>query len=176
MTPAEIIAACSKNAEVPFLVIGGLAVIAHGYPRDTVDLDYLVRRCDREAWRRALALQGYRIANEHENFAQFTSRPGSTDLDLMFVSDATFQAMFAASEVKSIGISDARFPSLEHLIALKLHVLKQGIPHRMLGDMDDVINLLLANRVDLRQESWRQLFAKYGNLDLYEKIARAISP
>ena len=42
--------------------------------------------------------------------------------------------------------------------------------------MDDVINLLLANRVDLRQENWRQLFEKYGNRDLYKKIARAIAP
>jgi hypothetical protein len=46
----------------------------------------------------------------------------------------------------------------------------------MLGDMDDVINLLLANRVDLRQDKWRELFVNYGNLDLYEKIVRAISP
>jgi hypothetical protein len=43
----------------------------------------------------------------------------------------------------------------------------------MLGDMDDVINLVLANRVDLRLEKWRQLFVKHGNLDLYEKAVRA---
>jgi hypothetical protein len=67
-------------------------------------------------------------------------------------------------------------PNKAGFIALKLHVIKQGIPHRMLGDMDDVINLLLANHVDLRQENWRQLFVKYGNLDLYEKVARAIAP
>ena len=69
-----------------------------------------------------------------------------------------------------------RFPSLEHLVALKLHVLKQNLPHRMLGDMDDVINLLLVNRVDLRQEKWRQLFVKYGSLELYEKVLRATAP
>ena len=176
MTPAEIIAASSKNSELPFLVIGGLAVIAHGYPRDTVDLDYLVRRSDRESWRRALACQGYGVAHEHENFAQFTSKPGWTDVDLMFVKDSTFDAMFAASIPKDTGISQARFPSLEHLVALKLHVLKQGLPHRMLKDMDDVINLILANHVDLRQENWKQLFVKYGNQDLYERIARAIAP
>ena len=41
---------------------------------------------------------------------------------------------------------------------------------------DDVTNLLLVNRIDLRQEKWRQLFIKYGNLDLYEKAARATTP
>ncbi len=176
MTPAQIIAACSKNAELPFLIIGGMAVIAHGYPRDTFDLDYLVRRADREAWKIVLAAQGYGIAYEHDNFAQFTAEPGGTDVDLMFVNDSTFDVMFAASAVQNTGTSQARFPSLEHLIALKLHVLKQGLRHRMLKDMDDVVNLLLANRVDLRQENWRQLFEKYGNRDLYERIARAIAP
>jgi hypothetical protein len=174
MTAAEFIAACSKNSELPFLIIGGLAVIAYGYPRDTMDLDYLVRRSDRDAWRHALASHGYGVAHEHDNFAQFTAQPGETDVDLMFVNDSTFETMFAASVRKETGVSEARFPSLEHLIALKLHVLKQGLPHRTLRDMDDVINLLLANRVDLRQESWRKLFTKYGNRDLYEKIARAI--
>ncbi len=176
MTPAEIIAASSKNSELPFLVIGGLAVIAHGYPRDTVDLDYLVRRSDREAWKHALAAQGYGVAYEHDNFAQFTGTAGGTDVDLMFVNDSTFDTMFAASTSQDTGVSQARFPSLEHLVVLKLHVLKQGLRHRALKDMDDVINLLLANRVDLRQENWRQLFEKYGNRDLYEKIARAIAP
>ena len=176
MTPAEIIAVCAKNPELRFLVIGGLAVIAYGYPRNTVDLDFLVHRFDRDAWRSLLAGYGYEPAHEHEHFTQFTSREGWIDLDLMFVSDSTFEAMFAASELKSLGPSNARFPSLEHLIALKLHVIKQNIPHRLLGDMDDVINLLLANRVDVRQENWRQLFLKYASLDLYEKVVRAVAP
>jgi hypothetical protein len=66
MTPAKIIAACSENSELPFLVIGGLAVIAHGYPRETVDVDCLVRRSDRDAWKHALAGHAYQIAHEHE--------------------------------------------------------------------------------------------------------------
>jgi hypothetical protein len=176
MTTAEIIVLCATNSELRFLVIGGLAVIAHGYPRHTMDLDYLVRRSDRDAWRNLLAGHNYEPTHEHENFTQFTSRAGWIDLDLMFVNDSTFEAMFAASELKSLGTSKARFPSLQHLIALKLHVIKQNIPHRVLGDMDDVINLLLANQVDVRQENWRQLFLKYATLDVYEKIRTAISP
>jgi hypothetical protein len=173
VTTAEIIALCGRETALPFLVIGGLAVIAHGYPRDTVDLDYLVRGSDRDKWREALARYGYTVVHEHAHFAQFASSLGWIDLDLMFVNESTFETMFAASQPRSLGLADTRFPCLEHLIALKLHVLKQGIPHRMLGDMDDVINLVLANRVDLRLEKWRHLFVKHGNLDLYEKAVRA---
>ena len=176
MTTAEIIAACGHETKLPFLIIGGIAIVAHGYQRDTIDLDYLVRQSDRPAWREVLKNLGYEIAHEHDRFDQFASTRGWIDLDVMYVNERTFDTMWTASESKNLGPADGRFPSLEHLIALKLHVLKQNIPHRMLGDMDDVINLLLANRVDLRQDKWRELFVKYGNPDLYEKIVRAISP
>jgi hypothetical protein len=176
MTIAEIIAQCGKETKMPFLIIGGVAIVAHGYQRDTLDLDYLTRQSDRAAWRDALKALGYGIAHEHEHFDQFASTRGWMDLDLMYVNERTFDTMFSASEVKEMGSVSGRFPSLEHLIALKLHVLKQNIPHRMLGDMDDVINLLLVNRVDLRQDKWQQLFMKYGSLELYEKVLRATAP
>lgn len=176
MNIADIIATCAKDTGLPFLVIGGVAVIAHGYPRDTVDLDYLVRRSDREAWKNTLSAQGYDAKHEHENFAQFVSQQGWIDLDLMFVNERTFDAMFAASELKNVGPASARFPSLEHLVALKLHVVKQDLKHRTLGDLDDIINLVLANRVNLREEKWRQLFAKYGTLEVYEKLVHATAP
>ena len=175
MTTAEIIAACYNDTNLPFLVIGGLAVIAHGHPRTTVDLDYLARRADREAWQKVLVEYGYEAGHAHDNFTQFVSARGWIDLDLMFVNDQTFDKMFAASELKSVGPARVRFPSLEHLLALKLHVLKQNLPHRMLGDLDDIINLVMANRIDLREEKWRQWFTKYGNLDLYEKALFATS-
>ena len=92
----------------------------------------------------------------------------------MFVNDQTFDAIFETCESKSLGPALARFPSLEHLLALKLHVTRQDLPHRTLGDLDDLINLVLVNRINLREKKWRQLFEKYGNLELYEKVAQAI--
>ncbi len=56
------IAAALNNAGVPFIVVGGLAVAAHGYGRGTQDLD-LVIRLEAGAIRRAfhaLASLGYR--------------------------------------------------------------------------------------------------------------------
>jgi len=176
MTTAEIIELCGKETKMPFLVIGGVAIVAHGYQRDTLDLDYLTRQSDRAAWRDALKQLDYDIAYTHEHFDQFASKRGWMDLDLMYVNERTFDTMFSSSELKEMGSVSGRFPSLEHLVALKLHVLKQNLPHRMLGDMDDVINLLLVNRVDLRQEKWRQLFVKYGSLELYEKVLQATAP
>jgi hypothetical protein len=173
VTTPEIIAACAKTTQKPFLVIGGHAVIAHGYSRNTVDLDLLVRQADRETWTKALAALGYESCHTHENFEQFRSASQDIDLDLMFVSEATFEGIFATSKETSFGSIASRIPSLQHLIALKLHVLKQGLEHRVLGDLDDVIQLILGNNVDLDQEEWKQIFEKYGNQEIYEKVRHA---
>jgi len=37
----------------------------------------------------------------------------------------------------------------------------------------DVENLVRVNKVDLRSEPVRQLFLKYGNTELYEKVSSA---
>ena len=173
MTTPEIIAACAKVVQRPFLVIGGHAVIAHGYSRNTVDLDLLVPKADRTTWAEAVPAIGYTSFHTHESFEQFRSANRDIDLDLMFVSEATFAGVHGASREVSFGSVAARIPSLQHLIALKLHVLKQGIEHRILGDLDDVIQLVLVNGVDLDQAEWKQIFEKYGNQEFYEKVRRA---
>ena len=39
----EAIVRALNDADVPFLVVGGLAVVAHGYGRHTIDLDIVIR-------------------------------------------------------------------------------------------------------------------------------------
>lgn len=174
MTTPEIINACVETAQKPFLVIGGHAVIAHGYSRSTIDLDLLVRKADRPTWSAAVAAMGYKSFHSHEAFEQYRSVTQGMDLDLMFVGEATFEGIYAASQPASFGSTEARIPSLQHLIALKLHVLKQGLAHRVLGDLDDVIQLFLLNGIDLNEPEWKQIFEKYGNQELYEKVRHAV--
>lgn len=67
-------------------------------------------------------------------------------------------------------------PSLDHLLALKLHVLKQRLRHRIAKDLNDVVMLVLKNGLDIRAEKYKKLFLKYGNADLYAKTLRATAP
>jgi hypothetical protein len=173
MNTPEIIAVCAERTQKPFLMIGGHAVIAHGHPRTTVDLDLLVCRTERQNWAEVLAAIGYEAEHVHENFEQYRSIKGDIDLDLMFVNEATFEGMLNGSQEFNFGHVPVRIPSLQHLIALKLHVLKQGLEHRMQGDLDDVIQLVLANRVDLDQPEWNHVFERYGDHELYEKVRHA---
>ena len=155
-----------------FLVIGGLAVNFHGFARDTADLDLLISRESREQWLSLFAELGYSLDLDRGAFMQLSPpTDGAWPVDFMMVREATFQPMLHhGKEVEMYG-ARVLIPSLEHLLALKLHALKHTHSGRFLKDFLDVENLVRVNKVDLRQDSVRRMFLKYGNADLYEKVS-----
>ena len=153
-----------------FLIIGGYAVAAHGHTRATFDVDFLVRRADRDAWFTRITAAGLKRFGETRAFAQFTPPDGGDSLDLMFVEDATFEPIWAKSEEWNFSKSRARIPHLEHLLALKLHAMKQPLLHRTTKDAEDIEMLVRRNHLDLRQPGYEALFRKYGNREIYETI------
>jgi hypothetical protein len=164
----------SAEPALPFLVIGGYAVAAHGHTRATFDIDFLVRRADREAWFARLTSAGLSKFGESTAFAQFSQPQGGDGLDVRFVNDATFEPMWQASEERDFGGQRARVPCLDHLLALKLHALKQALPHRTAKDAEDVETLIRRNGLDLRNPRYEQLFLKYGNRELYDAFLRIV--
>jgi predicted nucleotidyltransferase len=156
-----------------FLLIGGLAVIEHGFPRITTDIDLVARGKSREAWDRILQQMGYRLINEKESFHQYERPDAPTwPLDVMLVKNATYDEFAAASIAVTVMGASLHMVSLKHLLILKLHVLKQGKIHRFLDDLIDVTKLVKINRLDLQSPELRDLFLRYGNADLYEKVRR----
>jgi len=96
-------------------------------------------------------------------------------VDLMLVQEKTFAPILEASlEAEFFGVK-TRVPRLEHLIALKLHALKNTRMHRFLKDFLDVENLIRINKLDLGSKKVRDLFERYGTQDLYEKISRSLA-
>src|SRR5947199_5428701 len=122
----DFIKLANRTPSFPFLVIGGYAVAAHGHTRPTFDVDFLVRQVNREAWFTKLQSADLRMIQQTPGFAQFTGAGAGEALDLMFVNDSTFNEIEQAAEERSFGALSARVPSLDHLLALKLHALKQG--------------------------------------------------
>ena len=73
-----------KNLE--FLVIGGHAVISHGYSRRTLDLDILIPKVDGPIWKGYVLSLGYNLLFETDNFFQCTApERASWPLDFMMV-------------------------------------------------------------------------------------------
>lgn len=57
-----------RDAGVPHVIAGGVAVCLHGYQRNTVDLDLIVRREDSELVRTALEAAGFRWSASDSEF------------------------------------------------------------------------------------------------------------
>lgn len=157
-----------------FVVIGGLAVNAHGYSRTTGDVDLLVAREESQSWTEILSALGYAIHGAGEAFIQMSPPLGGMwPVDLMLVSRATFEAFWATvreAEVRGLRLA---VPSLQHLLALKLHALKHGLPHRESKDLNDLIHLVHFNKLDVEELGFRQLVEKYGTSETYERLRKA---
>jgi predicted nucleotidyltransferase len=158
-----------------YLVIGGLAVNFYGYSRDTSDLDFFISQNDRAEWMNLLVNFGYKNFHDGGSFIQYQApEKNAWPVDLMLVQEKTFTPILGACVDADLFGVKTRVPSLEHLIVLKLHALKNTRTQRFLKDFLDVENLIRINRLDIKSENIRALFDKYGTADLYEKISRSL--
>ncbi|MGY8653648.1 MAG: hypothetical protein ACKVJX_08495 [Verrucomicrobiia bacterium] len=160
-----------QEPRLRFLLIGGWAVAAHGHTRPTHDVDFMVSRADRETWTQRVEDAGLTRFAAQDQFAQYT-QPDGDGFDLMFVSPETFEKMWPASVDADFNGVSARVPCLDHLIALKLHALKQALPHRTSKDMEDVELMIQRNEVNLRSERYEELFLKHGTREIYDTFLR----
>ncbi len=176
MSLLTTITGAAKDANLRFLIAGGHAVIAHGYPRTTFDLDLIIPRNDRDAWLNLGNGLGYTLHHEGGTFVQLNAAGGEKmPLDLMLVNGDTFEKLAKDSVPGPPGIPRAKIVSLHHLLALKCHAIKHGHAGRIVKDADDVLQLLQVNRVDLNAPEVRDIFLKHGTSEFYEKAKRICS-
>lgn len=177
MPVLENIAAAAAAAGLDYLLIGGHAVIAHGFPRNTFDLDLLVRRSEAERWTTLAAAQGYAFEKQTDNFARY-QRADGTDfpLDLMLVNESTFAKLQTQAQPVAYGPQSVPVVSLPHLIALKCHAIRHGRSDRKIKDTDDILRLVSLHRLDLRRPDLRELILHYGTPELYEKLENSTRP
>jgi hypothetical protein len=166
----------AARRKLRFLVIGGLAVNHYGYSRDTGDLDFFVSQNDRVTWMELLKYFGYASHNDGGYFIQYNPpAQNAWPVDLMLVQEKTFTPILSAGQPAEFFGVKTIVPSLEHLIALKLHALKNTRMTRFLKDFLDVEYLIRLNRLDVKSKSICELFEKYGTPDLYDKISRSLA-
>jgi predicted nucleotidyltransferase len=166
----------AARRKLRWLVIGGLAVNHYGYSRDTSDLDFFIAQDDRADWMKLLADLGYVHFHDGGNFIQYDApEKNAWPIDLMLVQEKTFAPMLEAGVAAEFFGVKTKVPSLDHLLALKLHALKNTRMHRFLKDFLDVENLIRINKLDIKSQKIRGLFDKYGTPDLYEKISRSLA-
>jgi predicted nucleotidyltransferase len=166
----------ATKRDLRFLVIGGHAVIEHGFQRGTDDADILICRSDVVQWCEVAKNLGYQMLRDGGTFMQFESREAQQwNLDLMVVPEQTFNGLLAAAKAARLEGAAVAVPSLEHLLALKVHALKHGRGLRVLKDMTDVAQLLIVNRIDPKSDWLRALFEKHGDMGIYERVIQLLT-
>jgi hypothetical protein len=171
----SVIASISREAakeHLPCLLIGGYAVLAHGFVRTTGDIDFLVQKSQAAAWQKLLERLKFAVKFSGPAFLQFNPPPEEKlPLDLMLVSDENFGQMFsAAKEIVTDGVI-TKVVSLPHLFALKCHAFKSR-PHRAMKDVEDLVQLTRLNKLDLNEPSLRAIVLKHGGQEFYELLKR----
>lgn len=134
-------------AGIPHAIAGGVAVCLHGYRRNTVDLDLLVRRDDQARVREALEASGYAWSADQAEFrapsgvpVQFLlsgERAGKGAEVLLPEPDAPGVTV----EIEGLAVLD-----LARLIEAKL-ACGLGSPRRTHRDLADVVELIAIHQL-----------------------------
>ena len=172
----DLISQAAREQALECLLIGGHAVNATGDRRQTRDVDLVVCEAERKRWEALLSSMDYKLFNDGGAFLQFSPPdPAQWPIDLMLVNERTFSGLRdRARRVNLGGQHDVLAPSLEHLIAMKLHAMKQGDPARRLRDLLDIITLVRQGRVDVGGDDFKQLCERYGSLETHAEIVKTL--
>ena len=161
----------AKN--LPGLMIGGHAVTALGHPRATFDLDLLIPRHAAQDWRVALAGLRYSLFAESDNFHQYEAHKDFPlpPIDLMLVDDDVFTTL----EISKTNTKPIAVPSVEAMIALKLHAAKQATRTEGEKDWSDIIALFKAHQLRLDETTIRAMVLRHGGADAINRIEAALA-
>ncbi|MBU4306199.1 MAG: hypothetical protein KJ893_11400 [Candidatus Omnitrophica bacterium] len=171
----HLISELSNKSGVSCVLIGGFAVNYYKVTRQTLDVDFLITKDDFNKISVELEKAGFKLEDVRDVFARFTGNEYYLmDIDFMFVDSGTLEKIIKSG--REIFIARQKFivPSLNNLIALKLHALKYNQKMREYKNLPDIINLIRANDVDYRSEEFRELCLKYGTEELYKKIIEGV--
>lgn len=162
----ERLADAAAREGLGVLVIGGHAVNAYGYSRTTVDVDFLVTVPSFPKWREVFESAGYRWAGQTETFARMdppATDPPSLPVDVMLVSPETFDKLYAERTVLNFGGTPFPVPKPLHLIALKLHAMRNSERFKKGKDLPDILNLISICQIDPKNREFQEVLDRYAS-------------
>ncbi|MBI1871685.1 MAG: nucleotidyltransferase [Chlamydiae bacterium] len=168
--PFELVSREFEKAKIPYILIGGFAVNFYKVSRSTLDVDFLMALEDFQSAVRVMEKNGYQKFDEGDFFVRL--RPAGIAgmiVDFVLVDRTTLDKILQEARPVKLGGLDFKVPSLNHLIALKLHALKNN-PRRGPKDLLDIFDLIKNNEMNITTEEFRQLCLKFGTEEVYSKI------
>lgn len=157
-----------------FLSSGGHAGNAYGYSGTTVDIDFLVAAPIFPKWRGVFESAGYKWAGQTDTYARLDppiTNPPSLPIDVMLVSPETFEKLYAERKMLDFGGTPFPVPKPLHLIALKLHVMRNPERFKKGKDLPDILNLISICQIDPKHRKFQQLLDRYANHETRRLLA-----
>jgi hypothetical protein len=168
-SPFSAFAACP----VRLLIIGGNALIAYGSERLTQDCDCAVVATGERELAATLSKAGYIFSERFDSFSRYVhlGRVKPT-VDVMLLDESTFEKLWIESREVSLDGQQLRVPKPLHLVALKLHALKQN-PDRMGKDWEDIKFLLGSTRGEWTREELSTLAERYASEEIHALLRKS---
>lgn len=166
----NLISKILKQTKASCILIGEFAINYYKVTRQTVDVDFLITNDDFKKMLVLLKKEGYEQDYIKETFIRLKNNAKNLmDIDFMFVDKTTLDKII--KDGKKIDIANCEFiiPSINHLIAIKLHSIKHN-KIRETKDLPDIINLIRYNNINVNDTEFKKLCIKFGTKELYRKI------
>lgn len=132
-----------QKEDIPFLLIGGVAVGQYVSSRVTLDIDLAIQ--DTNAPRAIARLQGAGFTTLHESadFIRLHPPAGSAEVtDLLYLNEPTFRLLWQTRNQRVVSDRTIGVACPEHIIRMKLHALHYGKAERMKKDLPDILDLM----------------------------------
>jgi len=158
---------------IRLLIIGGNALIAYGSERLTQDCDCAVVATDERELSSTLSKAGYVFSERFDSFSRYIhlGRIKPT-VDVMLLDETTFEKLWIESREVTLDCQQLRVPKPLHLVALKLHALKQN-PDRMGKDWEDIKFLLDTTRGEWTHEELSVLAERYASEEIQQLLRKS---
>jgi predicted nucleotidyltransferase len=161
------------EAGIRFLLIGGWAVGHYGVTRLTVDIDVMVCKADERRIREVMRGLGYTLAFRNDLFAKFEHASNWPEVDALFLGAETGEKLFASALSIEFDGASVQIPALLHLIAMKLHAMKNN-PTRAFKDLPDIVAMIRSNAIDHATDEFQAWCLRFGHANLLEQINEAL--
>lgn len=161
---------------VKAVLVGGYAVNAYHYSRFTHDIDFMITANDLPSITGHLVRAGFNEVLRNDLVVRYANPTDDLAiLDFLLADRSTLDRIIAEGTSVTIAGESFALPSIRHLVAMKLHAIRDNRRSRELTDLPDIIIMLRKNNIDPQEESFRELCLKYGDQELYTKIINGCS-
>ncbi len=164
-----------REAGASAILVEGYAVNYYGYARQTADVDFLIDEEYLPTIKTVLEKKGCREITAQKMFSRFRQGEGDLmDLDLLLSDAKTMAKMLSAGKKTEIYGQAFTVPDLLHLLAMKVHAVKNDPGFAERTDMQDIIHLIRINDIDARNKDFKETCLKFGDEAIYNRITDAI--